>query len=298
MIAFVLLTLFSNIWCYNESFSQAIHSGKEPIKGGKGGQCTKYVHEQATWTKKYIRDANLWWDDSQTNDRNRTPILNGVIVFGVSSRTPKGHVGIVTNVNGNEITIKHSNWAHEPTNGSYTPNQDIYTNVILKTDDNWRSITIPIYSNWYSKNNKPEKWEYDSFKYPILGFLKPIDIGGNVTNTLNSKFIEHSNYKSERNKLKPNIVFFKSWRIENNGSVDWDVNRIELRPIDNNARQMAGNRLGRLERNNAVGNTVKVTIELTSPGSIGKYIGTFQLFDRTTNKAFGEQIPIEIEVVR
>lgn len=75
-----------------------------------GGQCTEYV--RAETDIEIYGNANTWYQTA-INDgyyTSQQPANSAIIVFDSQENMPYGHVGIVVNVDGNNITIRDSNW--------------------------------------------------------------------------------------------------------------------------------------------------------------------------------------------
>lgn len=79
-----------------------------------GGQCVPYVrYETDILWDDFNGDANSTYQQAITAGYATSatvPRISSVIVFAVQSGMPYGHVGIVTAIDGNNITIRDSNW--------------------------------------------------------------------------------------------------------------------------------------------------------------------------------------------
>lgn len=81
---------------------------------GTGGQCIAYV-ESETGIDFSVGEAWQWYQEATNQGyyvNSSTPAVSSIIVFNKVEGTAleNGHVGIVTAINGNNITIQDSNW--------------------------------------------------------------------------------------------------------------------------------------------------------------------------------------------
>ena len=143
-----------------------------------GGQCVRYVKNQKpsgyTWDKYYSLKKNgkavvsscdkkaieggkcvQWiaakdiWTQLFTEDRGSTAKVGGVLVLDAFSKNSYGHVAIVKKIDGQALSVEHSNWEdiEQISGGTFTldgKGSALYT------------------------TSKGVKWKT---KYPVLGFV-------------------------------------------------------------------------------------------------------------------------------
>lgn len=94
------------------SFRNAVGSFYQ--SSGTGGQCVIYVRDETEIIYNACHgDAGDCFDQAKTQGyytSTTVPRLGSIIVFAKTTGMPNGHVGIVTAINGNNITMQDSNW--------------------------------------------------------------------------------------------------------------------------------------------------------------------------------------------
>lgn len=102
-------------------------------------------------------DARTWWESAAGRfRRGQEPAPGAVLVIKGNSKTPRGHVGVVTKViNEREILIDHANWLNNRKIHLATPVIDV------SPDNDWSAIRV-----WYSPGA-----QYGANVYPTDGFI-------------------------------------------------------------------------------------------------------------------------------
>ncbi|MEW6741114.1 MAG: CHAP domain-containing protein [Nitrospirota bacterium] len=62
------------------------------------------------WKDISIGLAKNWWDKASSSERSFSPQPNSIMVFNNWGKNSAGHVAYVVSVNGNEVTVNHSNF--------------------------------------------------------------------------------------------------------------------------------------------------------------------------------------------
>lgn len=104
-------------------------------------------------------DARTWWESAAGRfRRGQDPEPGAVLVLKGSSKTPRGHVGVVTKViNEREILIDHANWLNNRKIHLATPVIDV------SPENDWSAIRV-----WYTPGA-----QYGANVYPTDGFIYP-----------------------------------------------------------------------------------------------------------------------------
>jgi surface antigen len=102
-------------------------------------------------------DARTWWESAAGRfRRGQDPEPGAVLVLKGSSKTPRGHVGVVTKVvNEREILIDHANWLNNRKIHLATPVIDV------SPENDWSAIRV-----WYTPGA-----QYGANVYPTDGFI-------------------------------------------------------------------------------------------------------------------------------
>jgi surface antigen len=104
-------------------------------------------------------DARTWWESAAGRfRRGQDPEPGAVLVLKGSSKTPRGHVGVVAKiVNEREILIDHANWLNNRKIHLATPVIDV------SPENDWSAIRV-----WYTPGA-----QYGANVYPTDGFIYP-----------------------------------------------------------------------------------------------------------------------------
>lgn len=107
-------------------------------------------------------DAWQWWDAAAGRyERGRAPRPGSVLVIARTSRTPAGHVAVVTRVlNGREVLVDHANWASGAARGRIATDQRV---VDVSPGNDWSLVRV-----WYPRIN-----DLGGTAYPARGFVHP-----------------------------------------------------------------------------------------------------------------------------
>jgi len=98
-----------------KTFRNAVGSFRKNVSDD-GGECVDYVNYETDiqlsgYAYEWYRNAiNAGYYVSSS-----TPVISSIIVFATQGNMTYGHVGIVTAINGNNITIRDSNWCNPVT---------------------------------------------------------------------------------------------------------------------------------------------------------------------------------------
>ncbi|MEW6739373.1 MAG: CHAP domain-containing protein [Nitrospirota bacterium] len=88
-------------------------AGKKCDDPRNPGSCVNYVKSKlppgSKWHKG-IGEAKNWWSLAKRDEQSPTPQPNSIMVFNSWGNNTAGHVAYVTSVNGNEVTVDHSNF--------------------------------------------------------------------------------------------------------------------------------------------------------------------------------------------
>jgi len=137
--------------------TKASYSGLRPkiVTPRKPLQCVPYARMVSGIELR--GDASTWWESAAGRfRRGQEPAPGAVLVIKGNSKTPHGHVGVVTKViNEREILIDHANWLNNRKIHLATPVIDV------SPDNDWSAIRV-----WYSPGA-----QYGANVYPTDGFI-------------------------------------------------------------------------------------------------------------------------------
>ncbi len=104
-------------------------------------------------------DAHTWWKSAEGKfGRGHEPLPGAVMVVKGSSKTPLGHVAVVTKIlNEREILVDHANWLNNEQIHLATPVIDV------SPANDWSAIRV-----WYTPGA-----QYGAGVYPVAGFIYP-----------------------------------------------------------------------------------------------------------------------------
>lgn len=102
-------------------------------------------------------NAHTWWKKAEGRfKRGQAPAPGAVMVVRGSSKTPLGHVAVVTKImNEREILVDHANWLNNERIHLATPVIDVSPN------NDWSAIRV-----WYTPGR-----QYGASVYPLSGFI-------------------------------------------------------------------------------------------------------------------------------
>lgn len=137
--------------------TKASYSGLRPkiVTPRKPLQCVPYARMVSGIELR--GDAKTWWESAAGRfRRGQQPAPGAVLVMKGSSKTPHGHVGVVTKIlNEREILIDHANWLNNRKIHLATPVIDVSPN------NDWTAVRV-----WYTPGA-----HYGAHVYPTDGFI-------------------------------------------------------------------------------------------------------------------------------
>jgi len=107
--------------CRNNDFNDAVGLNKK----NDDGQCVKYVRYETEIPYSGCNgEAWTCYEDAKQDGYavGHEPRVGSIIVFNKSDNLSVGHVGIIKEVNGSNVTIRDSNWVNQYTVGEHTIN--------------------------------------------------------------------------------------------------------------------------------------------------------------------------------
>ena len=104
-------------------------------------------------------DAHTWWRKAEGRyERGVEPVPGAVMAFRSGSKTPLGHVAVVTKIlNDREVLVDHANWLNNERIHIATPVIDV------SPQNDWSSVRV-----WYTPGS-----QYGAGVYPLAGFIYP-----------------------------------------------------------------------------------------------------------------------------
>jgi surface antigen len=137
--------------------TKASYSGLRPkiVTPRRPLQCVPYARMVSGIALR--GDASTWWESAAGRfRRGQEPAPGAVLVIKGNSKTPHGHVGVVTKViNEREILIDHANWLNNQKIHLATPVIDVSPN------NDWSAVRV-----WYTPGAR-----YGANVYPTDGFI-------------------------------------------------------------------------------------------------------------------------------
>lgn len=128
-----------------------------------------------------------------------------------------------------------------------------------------------------------------------------IPTAGNVSHVaipeLKARFVEHVTCNGDSTIMYPGIKFFKTWKLRNEGELNWPKTIRLLFVSKQTGDQMGGPEElpvffpEEIEKDQEI----DITVPLIAPAEEGKYKGFWKLAD-TKGKKFGDRLPVEITV--
>ena len=147
---------------YNEesmAATKASFSGLKPkiVAPRKPLQCVPYARMVSGIALR--GDAHTWWKNAEGKfRRGHLPSPGAVMVVKGSSKTPLGHLAVVTKIlNEREILVDHANWLNNEQIHLATPVIDV------SAANDWSAIRV-----WYTPGA-----QYGANVYPVAGFIYP-----------------------------------------------------------------------------------------------------------------------------